>query len=1122
MPGAQGSPRRRKPRATSEERQGGGRSGSVGGDGASGRERDGAGGGDVAGPPLPRRVDASAVIAAARRGDDPFRSSKPRWMREEDQDRTAGGSGGGSARGGKSLRWLYTLRRAVLIVAGILAGVIVVTYVASLRAPEAIGTAGAHGSSSDTRHSGSRGHVEDNPPVTAVEQPTKLMRAAYMGQLTAVQRLLDDAATAAASADGAAHAGDSGTGVNVNALLGEQTALHLALAGRHAQLSDVGVGGRNRDGAPAGVLTGDHEAVVERLLAVPGIATGASALCPLRDAVHYRAIAPIRSLTKAMPDAALRECLGEQDYYGRTPLHVAARSKATGFARLFVARQLRRQLDGGATGGGTAAAQKARRAYDKRVLSLLGFSHDPDHSDLQAAINAAAGYGTTGRTGGGGSGSAVAGAGAGAVGGAGTALDHLGREHSLVSHDRMDAAASVEDLHTVLTAGIRAGMGRAWMDMEDREGLTALLAACTTGRDAAAVLLVKQMAATAKEPLEVAAATKAGPLGMTCAHVAAANGHAAVLTAWAQFGSSPDVPDALGRTALMVAALQGMRPASRALLLAGADPHARDALGHDVASYARDGGDHTLAAWLEGQPRGAERGDGAVGAPSDGVTDAAARAAEAAQALLQLPPLTPLVSPRAFALRDVVLPAAKAGAASASHKAEDGGVPRVVAQEAAALVTALTRLGKGTGGWRGVSKETAEFVARSLASAFGTQDAVRLFVDQADAVAAHLGVTGTPGGGRDDGGGGGGGDSAVWRGVPVVNATAADFTRDGFVEAYASLSRPAILRDASVAVGTRESGTSGDGGAAADTARAGDRTMWAARSRWTRRRILRDRASAPLSVGLIPYAQLYSASTPDASDASGGGGAQDKEVRLADFVEAEMPAAGKGKGKDGAGRAKGGGVAWVDAVIAAAGASGGDGGGGGGGAASGVGDTGGVGAAAMTSAHPPRYTFDAHVLHADAGLASDAPLASVFDYGLDPVLRQFALGPALTGAPMHFHGRAFNALVHGVKLWVLLPPPLAIFSTRHPVLWLLHELPVLARRLSSSHSQRGKQPSDQRGGSGAPGDAWGDDHAAVYVTVQGPGDVVFVPENWAHVVVNLADCVGVAYEYAVLPHGSAA
>ena len=48
--------------------------------------------------------------------------------------------------------------------------------------------------------------------------------------------------------------------------------------------------------------------------------------------------------------------------------------------------------------------------------------------------------------------------------------------------------------------------------------------------------------------------------------------------------------------------------------------------------------------------------------------------------------------------------------------------------------------------------------------------------------------------------------------------------------------------------------------------------------------------------------------------------------------------------------------------------------------------------------------------------------------GFDPVLTQFNLGPALTGAQPHFHGDAWNALVYGRKQWFIHPPTSSFFA----------------------------------------------------------------------------------------------
>lgn len=44
---------------------------------------------------------------------------------------------------------------------------------------------------------------------------------------------------------------------------------------------------------------------------------------------------------------------------------------------------------------------------------------------------------------------------------------------------------------------------------------------------------------------------------------------------------------------------------------------------------------------------------------------------------------------------------------------------------------------------------------------------------------------------------------------------------------------------------------------------------------------------------------------------------------------------------------------------------------------------------------------------------------------------QFFLGPALSGAPFHHHGPAFNLVVQGRKEWTLLPPGSTHTLNRH-------------------------------------------------------------------------------------------
>ena len=48
---------------------------------------------------------------------------------------------------------------------------------------------------------------------------------------------------------------------------------------------------------------------------------------------------------------------------------------------------------------------------------------------------------------------------------------------------------------------------------------------------------------------------------------------------------------------------------------------------------------------------------------------------------------------------------------------------------------------------------------------------------------------------------------------------------------------------------------------------------------------------------------------------------------------------------------------------------------------------------------------------------------------------RFSLGPAGSGAPPHFHGHAWNALIYGKKRWFLFPPTHAFFSSLTQLEW---------------------------------------------------------------------------------------
>jgi len=99
---------------------------------------------------------------------------------------------------------------------------------------------------------------------------------------------------------------------------------------------------------------------------------------------------------------------------------------------------------------------------------------------------------------------------------------------------------------------------------------------------------------------------------------------------------------------------------------------------------------------------------------------------------------------------------------------------------------------------------------------------------------------------------------------------------------------------------------------------------------------------------------------------------------------------------------------------------------------------------------------------------------------------QFYVGPAGSGAPLHYHNAAFNALAYGKKGWVLVPPANASFSNKPAA--------DMAQALA------------------------GDGPKGVLRCVQNAGDVLVVPPSWGHLTLNLAASIGVAKEFDVRIH----
>ena len=130
----------------------------------------------------------------------------------------------------------------------------------------------------------------------------------------------------------------------------------------------------------------------------------------------------------------------------------------------------------------------------------------------------------------------------------------------------------------------------------------------------------------------------------------------------------------------------------------------------------------------------------------------------------------------------------------------------------------------------------------------------------------------------------------------------------------------------------------------------------------------------------------------------------------------------------------------------------------------------------------PSYIFDGTTLHKDSQLSQDVPIPELFsDFII--LLKQFTIGPRDSGSPPHFHRHVFNGLVYGLKHWYLWPPSTAHFAYSHVKDWQREYL-------------EGKYSS-----------------FPAIECVQRPGEVVYVPENWGHAVVNLEDSIAVAFEF---------
>eukprot|EP01034_Spumella_vulgaris_P026643 gene26643-33252_t len=96
---------------------------------------------------------------------------------------------------------------------------------------------------------------------------------------------------------------------------------------------------------------------------------------------------------------------------------------------------------------------------------------------------------------------------------------------------------------------------------------------------------------------------------------------------------------------------------------------------------------------------------------------------------------------------------------------------------------------------------------------------------------------------------------------------------------------------------------------------------------------------------------------------------------------------------------------------------------------------------------------------------------------------QWALGGEGTGAPIHFHNSAWNALIYGAKKWIIYPPHNMIMSNKQILDFYETDMQVYANR---------------------------ENPVTALTCVQTAGDVMIIPESWGHGVLNIQESVAVA------------
>ncbi len=102
--------------------------------------------------------------------------------------------------------------------------------------------------------------------------------------------------------------------------------------------------------------------------------------------------------------------------------------------------------------------------------------------------------------------------------------------------------------------------------------------------------------------------------------------------------------------------------------------------------------------------------------------------------------------------------------------------------------------------------------------------------------------------------------------------------------------------------------------------------------------------------------------------------------------------------------------------------------------------------------------------------------------------RQWAVGVEGSGAAVHYHEYSWNAVVFGAQHWILYPPHDRILSNIH-ILKYINDSEI--EKFHNSEKVRKLQ------------------------CVLTAGDILMIPESWAHGALNIQETVAISYELAI-------